>query len=175
MWKILKSLQWVYDLDSWYVSLLSLKQKTQVGKVYSTMTVRPHCLVRDKCRKMRWWGMTSTRLCVCTPTNIKHRPRGIFVFPLSELYKQTELEKSSHWNISLRSDLCFPCSLWFQVYLIRAITKGQTIRHVVNKPLSKAVPRLDRLIMRCRAASGFFFFFLISFNLAATCNVKCGG
>lgn len=75
---------------------------------------------------------------------------------LREPYKQSCKNPSSE-ILFLHLNLCVsPGACDFKVYLIKAISKAQVIRHVANKPVSTAVPGLDRFITRCQQPQVLF-------------------
>lgn len=146
-----------WSLEWW--QLVNLKRGRWVRKGWETLewtvTVRPHCILRVYIR----WGMAFTSVCVSVwaPTHMEQRPHGESFFPLSVLYKQIELEKSSQWNIILTSNLwVFSQQLVIASLFNQSEHKGPNHQTCCEQTTIKAMPRLDGLITGCQPASGSF-------------------
>lgn len=130
--------------------------------------------------------MASTSRCVCvlfvcvSTHTWNTSPQGMYFFAFflcsSVLYKQIELEKSSHWNIISTSNLrVFSSQLVMSSLFNQRAQKLKSSDMFRTNWLSKAVPGLDRLpVTRCQQALGLFFFSW-ALTLAATRCVNWGG
>lgn len=121
-------MKWEVCVGIWKLTCLT-NQQQEADKRIST----PHT-AEDECRRLynaQTWlprGCTRVHVSACAHSRIKTEAlRRIFcLFPLSELYKLTDLEKSSYCNIKLTKNL-------------RVFSQLPVISSLLNQSIEKSI------------------------------------